>query len=135
MIMHLKPILNMSLPQQFRQIRLELAREPDHPQGDSSVGYIVIAPLTPDGRIDHELWKDHREACRVTRLRPDENNDSGHLIRRPGGTWAFRYDDAARLPDEAGYHFADEHFVPGEYVSINEGGTMHTYCVKSIARL
>jgi len=64
--MHLKPILNTSLPLQFRQIRLELAREPSHPEGDSSVGYIVIAPLAPDGRIDPESWKEHREACRVT---------------------------------------------------------------------
>ena len=84
--MHLKPILNTSLPPQFRQIRLELAREPGHPEGDSDVGYIVIAPLAPDGRIDHESWKEHREACRVTRLRPDENDDVGHLVRRPGGS-------------------------------------------------
>lgn len=83
--MHLKPILNTSLPQQFRQIRLELAREPGHPEGDSGIGYIVIAPLVPDGRIDHASWKEHREACRVTRLRPDGNEDVGHLVHRPGG--------------------------------------------------
>jgi hypothetical protein len=47
MIMHLKPILNTSLPQQFRQIRLELAREPGHPEGDSGIGYIVIARSSP----------------------------------------------------------------------------------------
>jgi len=28
-----KPILNASLPAQFRQIRIALAREPDHPEG------------------------------------------------------------------------------------------------------
>jgi hypothetical protein len=133
--MHLKPILNTSLPLQFRQIRLDLAREPGHPEGDSDVGYIVIAPLAPDGRIDHESWKEHREACRVTRLRPDVNDDVGHLVHRPGSAWAFHYDDATNLPDEAGYHFADERFVPGEYVSINEGGTMHTYRVRSVSRL
>jgi hypothetical protein len=135
MIMPLKPILNTSLPLQFRQIRLELAREPGHPEGDGGVGYIVIAPLAADDRIDHEAWKKHREACRVTRLRPDGNDDVGHLVHRPGGTWAFRYDDAARLPDEAGYNFAEERFVPGEYVSIHEGGAMHTYRVSSVARL
>jgi hypothetical protein len=135
MIMPLKPILNTSLPLQFRQIRLGLAREPGHPEGDSDIGYIVIAPLALDGRIDHESWKDHREACRVTRLRPDGNDDVGHLVRRPGGSWAFHYDDATNLPDESGYHFADERFVPGEYVSISEGGAMHTYRVISVAHL
>jgi hypothetical protein len=49
----------------------------------------------------------------VTRLRPDGNEDVGHLVHRPGGTWAFHYDAATNLPDEAGYHFADERFVPG----------------------
>lgn len=62
--MHLKPILNTSPPPQFRQIRLELAREPGHPEGARDVGYIVIAPLATDGRIEHESWKDHREARR-----------------------------------------------------------------------
>jgi hypothetical protein len=33
---HPKPILNTSLPPHFRQIRLELAREPGHPEGDTS---------------------------------------------------------------------------------------------------
>ncbi|MEH6952736.1 hypothetical protein V4R08_15805 (plasmid) [Nitrobacter sp. NHB1] len=134
--MNLKPILNTSLPLQFRQIHLELAREPGHPEGDSGVGYIVIAPLASDGRIDPKSWKEHREACRVTRLRPDgDDDDVGHLVHRPGGTWAFHYDSASNLPDEAGYHFEDERFVPGEYVSINEGGTMHTYRVRSVAHL
>jgi hypothetical protein len=32
-----EPILNSSLPPQFRQIRIELAREPSHPEGDNAV--------------------------------------------------------------------------------------------------
>jgi hypothetical protein len=39
------------------------------------------------------------------------------------------------LTDEAGYHFADEHFVAGEYVSISEASKMHTYRVVSVNRL
>ena len=41
----------------------------------------------------------------------------------------------AKLPDEVGYHFADERFVVGEYVSINESGKMHTYRVTSVSYL
>ena len=38
-------------------------------------------------------------------------------------------------PDEVGYHFADERFIVGEYVSINERGKMHTYRVTSVSYL
>src|SRR5262245_21897839 len=34
------------LPAEFRHIRLELAREPGHPQGSSNTGYDLVAPLT-----------------------------------------------------------------------------------------
>src|SRR4051794_23655492 len=113
----LKPILNTSLPAEFRQIRMELAREAGHPEGEHSIAYVIVAPLTPDGRIDPQIWKNHRDACRVLRRRPDEQDQPGHLVHRPGGSWSFHYDGEANLPDEAGYHFAEEHFVGGEYVS------------------
>lgn len=131
----LKPILNASLPAQFRQIRLVLAREPGRPDGDDEVTYIFVAPLSSDGRIDPKLWRTHREACRVSRQRPNEQEQSGHLVHRPGGGWAFHYEGEAGLPDDIGFHFADEHFVVGEYVSINEHGDMHTYRVTTVSHL
>ena len=131
----LKPILNASLPAQFRQIRIALAREPGHPEGDDDVAYIFVAPVDAEGRIDPKLWRAHREACRVVRQRPNQQDEHGHLVHHPGGAWGFRYDGEADLPDEAGYHFADERFVVGEYVSINERGKMHTYRVTSMSHL
>src|SRR4029077_5459769 len=65
--MHPATILNTTLPPNFRQIRIELAREPEHPSGESGIAYIIIAPLDADDRIDAEQWKHHREACRVIR--------------------------------------------------------------------
>jgi hypothetical protein len=130
-----KPILNTSLPPQFRQIHIELAREPGHPEGDASVGYTIVAPLHANGRIDQKLWQAHREACRIARLRPNEEAEHGHLVYHPGGAWGFHYDGEVKLPEEVGYHFADEHFATGEYVSINERGKMHTYRVTSVSRL
>ena len=129
---HPKPILNTSLPAQFRQIRIELAREPGHPEGDTSVAYVIIAPLDADDRIDPTLWREHREACRIARVRPGKEDDHGHLVHRQGGGWAFQY---ANTPDEVGFHFADERFVSGEYVSINELGKLHTYRVASVSHL
>jgi hypothetical protein len=132
---HSKPILNASLPAQFRQIRIELAREPGHPEGDSAVAYVIIAPLDADDRIDPMLWRDHREACRIARLRPGQQDNHGRLVHRQGGSWAFHYDAGANAPDEVGFHFADQRFETGEYVTINEGGKMHTYRVVSVNHL
>jgi len=129
---HPQPILNATLPAQFRQIRIELAREPGHPEGDTGHAYVIIAPLDADDRIDAALWREHREACRIARLRPDKEDEHGHLVHRQGGGWALHYAD---VPDEVGFHFADERFVAGEYVSINEGGKMHTYRVVSVSHL
>lgn len=117
----------------FRKIRLELAREPKHPAGDSRIGYIIVAPLDAEDRIDIEAWRSGREFCRVTRFRPDEDEAHGHLVRRPGGSWALRYDIDGDQEDEAGYNFGDERFMLGEYISIRDGedDETHTYRVVS----
>jgi hypothetical protein len=130
-----KPILNASLPAQFRQIRIALARETGHPEGDAEVAYIFVAPVDAEGRIDPKLWRAHREACRVARQRPNEQDQLGHLVHHPGGAWGFHYDGESNLPDDLGYHFADERFVAGEYVSINESDKMHTYRVTTVSHL
>ena len=130
-----KPILNAYLPPQFRHLRIALAREPGRPDGDDDVAYIFIAPVDTEGRIDPKLWRAHREACRVARQRPNQADQLGYLVHHAGGAWVFHYDDDANLPDEAGYHFADERFVVSEYVSINERGKMHTYRVTTVSHL
>jgi hypothetical protein len=130
-----KSILNASLPAQFRQIHIALARESGHPEGDAEIAYIFVAPVDAEGRIDPKLWRAYRQACRVVRQRPNEEDQHGHLVHYPEGTWGFHYDGEARLPNEAGYRFADERFVVGEYVSINERGKMHTYRVTSMSHL
>lgn len=119
------------LPRAFRRIRLELAREAGHPSGSRRYGYVFVAPLDEAGRIDSKLWRTYRDECRVVRFRPNDE-DVGHLIHKPGGTWVFRYDIDGDEEDEAGYRFGDERFVVGEYVSINEGKEMHTFRVSSV---
>jgi len=134
-ITHPEPTLNASLPAQFRQIRMELAREPGHPEGDTGVAYVMIAPLDPDSRIEPNLWRQHRKACRIARFRPDSEDRLGHLVHLPGGGWAFHYDIGADMPDELGFRFANESFVAGDYVSVDEGGKMHTFRVTLVSRL
>lgn len=127
----LKPTV-APLPRSFQLIRLELAREAGQPEGSRQIAYTLVAPLDLAGRIDAELWQRHRAACRVVRMRPDEENEVGHLVRKPGGSWAFHYDIRGGGPDEAGYRFGDERFVIGEYVSIQEDDGMHTFRVTSV---
>ena len=124
------------LPEMFRRIRLELAREAGHPEGDAGIGYTVLAPLTGDGHLDVETARRHREACKVIRFRAGEESQTGYLRRRPGGSWTFHYD----LPDDAedddpGYKFGDHRFASGEYVTVMEDEGAHTYRVASVEPL
>jgi len=126
---------NTSLPREFRYIRLERARDHDHPEGDSKTTYILIAPLDAESRIDAEAWRQHKDACRVVRKRPDGEDNLGHLVHGPGGSWRFHYDVAGNTSDESGYHFGGEKFEPGEYLSVREADGVNLYRVVSVLPL
>lgn len=105
----------------LKHIRLELARDHDHPQGDRACGYEFVAPLDEGASLDAEAWKRHRKDCRVTRFWAGSKPEIGHLVRKPGGAWAFHYDVFGDADDdETGYRFSHEKFAEGEYVSIKE---------------
>jgi hypothetical protein len=125
-----------SLPAAFRRVRLELAREPGHPSGDSAYGYDFMVPLDAAGRIDAELWKKNRDACRVLRFRPGFDDDElGQLVRGRGDKWFFDYEEGGE-DDETGFRFDQERFVIGEYVSIREDdGKMRTFRVAAVDKV
>lgn len=103
------------------KIRLELARDHDFPEGSGARGYEFTAPLDHEGHIDHDAWKKSRDRCRVLRFWEGKDDEVGHLIRKPGGSWAFHYDLLGDPDDdEAGYRFGQHLFRRGEYVSIKE---------------
>lgn len=134
MTQHSQTAVKLALPRQFREIRLELAREPGHPAGSRQHGYRLIAPLDADGHIDAYLWRLHRDACRVVWFRSDAEDELGHLVHR-GNHWMLHYDIKGADSDEAGYRFSDERFVPGEYVSIHEVEGLRTFRVTSVEHL
>jgi hypothetical protein len=123
------------LPSSFRRIRLELAREKGHPQGSAAIGYTLVAPLDGTGRIDTGLWQQYQEFCRVVRFRPGEEDEIGHLVRKQGGAFAFRYDVRGAQEDETGYHFSSDRFMLGDYVSVREDDGLHTFQVASVEPL
>ncbi len=121
----------------MKKISLELARDKDFPNGSRDHGYIFVAPLDVDDRIVAEEWKTNRQECLVTRFWGDDEHETGHLVRKPGGAWAFHYDiNGDEEDDETGYRFGDERFRPGEYVSIREhDGVTRTFKVISANKL
>jgi hypothetical protein len=116
-----------------KKIRLELARDRDFPNGSAVHGYILRAPLTPEGHIDAEGWRQARESCTVTRFWEGEAEETGHLRHTRGG-WAFHYDiEGDPKDDETGYKFESHVFKEGEYVSVREhDGTLRTFRVVEI---
>ena len=105
----------------LKRIRLELARDHDFPDGSRLHGYEFTAPLSDDGQILAAEWRASREACRVKRFWRGEPDEIGHLIHKPGGSWAFHYDiHGDEDDDETGYRFQTHRFDTGEYVSIRE---------------
>jgi hypothetical protein len=120
----------------LKTIRLNLARTREFPDGSDRHYYRFTAPLDADGRLDPEGWRKHRDRCRVVRSWAGEEEDIGHLVHRPGGSWGFHYDIGGDEGDESGFKLATHRFVPGEYVSIrDEDGEMHTFRVVTIADL
>jgi hypothetical protein len=121
----------------LKRIRLELARDHEFPDGSAERGYEFAAPLDRKGRIDAGSWRKVRERCRVKRFWPGEKTEVGHLVHKPGGSWAFHYDvHGDPDDDESGYRFGQHAFAPGEYVSIKEhGGRLRTFRVVSVRDL
>lgn len=103
----------------LRNVRLELARTQDFPQGSSDCGYDFIAPLDDRGRLDAAAWRDQRAKCSVRRFWLDQPEESGELLHTRGGRWVFSYAPGPE-DDEPIFKFDRHVFVPGEYVSITE---------------
>ncbi|MGB9165755.1 MAG: hypothetical protein WCC41_15130 [Rhodomicrobium sp.] len=122
----------------LKKIRLELARDRAHPEGSNRHGYEFVGPLDAEGRLDPVLWKKYRERCRVRRFWQNEDDELGHLVRKPGGQWAFHYDiNGDSDDDEGGYRLGNHKFAVGEYVSIreHEDDVMRTFRVVRVEPL
>ncbi|HRO32595.1 MAG TPA: hypothetical protein PLQ03_04205 [Brevundimonas sp.] len=116
----------------FHHIRLELAREPGSPSGDPDTGYDIVAPLNDAGKLDGEALKAEPQRGRVRAFTQDRTTAAGRLTRGPGGRWLLDFEPGV-AEDATGFHFGDERFVPGEYVSLTlADGRQHTYVVARV---
>lgn len=123
--------------ERLKHIRLALARDPGHPAGSRDHGYELVAPIDDNGHLDAGAWKTVRDRCRVRRFAPHEADEVGHLVHKPGGSWAFHYDIRGNAgSDETGFKLDRHTFRPGEYVSIKEhDGVLRTFLVQAVADL
>ncbi len=126
----------MTLPHNFKRIRLHAARSKEFPSGSTRHGYEFVAPLDANGHIDAKTWQVHRDHCRVVRFWDGEQDRIGRLTHKPGGSeharWVFDYDPKRVDDDESGYRFGAHSFVPGEYVTIRDQDEVHTFQVASV---
>tara|TARA_R110002051_G_scaffold154937_8_gene227084 strand:- start:861 stop:1229 length:369 start_codon:yes stop_codon:yes gene_type:complete len=116
----------------FQHIRLELAREPDHPRGDASSGYDLVVPLDADGRLDLAALRAEPDRCRVRRFVDDATVATGQLRHTTGDRWVLDL-EPGDTEDVTGFRLGEEKFVLGEYVSmLTASGAQHTYAVKRL---
>jgi hypothetical protein len=117
----------------LKRIRLELARNPEHPEGSASHGYAFVAPLTDDGHLDQDSWRDSWPECRVRRFSAGEDDEHGHLVHHRGHHWAFHYAGMSEDDEEPIFRFDRHRFVVGDYVSITEhDGVQRTFRVAEV---
>ena len=120
----------------LKRVTMHLARTKEFPNGSPHHGYEMVAPLDGSDHIDAEAWKKLRDQCQVKRFWGKEPEEVGHLVRKPGGSWAFHYDVAGDDDDEAGYRFQSHRFVEGEYVSLkDEDGELQPFIVYMVEDL
>ena len=64
----------------LKQIRLELARSREFPEGSDKHGYEFFAPLKPDGHIDGAHFKELAQLCTVHKFW-DGEDEHGQIVR------------------------------------------------------
>lgn len=112
------------------QIILRLARNPGFPEGDDSQGYMLVAPLDAQDRLDPVEWRLHREVCKVVRFKPGEDRDADGRLTHNGSSWFFHYDEPREGADEPVYRLGEHRLAIGEYLTIHESdGQSLTYKV------
>jgi hypothetical protein len=114
----------------LHQVVLRLARNPGFPEGDVGQGYVLIAPLDADKKLDAKVWKENPSACTVVRFKPGEERDATGLLEHRGSRWFFDYVDKRDDDDEPVYRLGEHRLAVGEYVTIHESdGNVLTYRV------
>jgi hypothetical protein len=102
----------------WKNIRLELARTQEFPQGSASRAYLLRLPVDDDGLINEAELRTLPGRATVRRFWPNEPDMSGYVIQTPRG-WAFSY-RIGEEDDEAIFHLETHRICAGEYITLTE---------------
>ena len=115
----------------MKTIHLELARNADHPDGNSADAYELHATLTADGKVD--LAGTDAQLMTFARFLPGRDPVHGQLVRTDSGEWAFSY-EAGDDDDEKIVGLEDHALVEGNYLTvIQDDRHEHVYRVTAVA--
>lgn len=100
------------------RIVLQMARNPGtaFAEGDDRRGYVIVAPLDAEGRLDGQAFPAAHAKCQVRHFADGEAPKTGTLSRR-GDNWFIHYEGAG---DEAGVHLGEHSFRIGDYVTFRD---------------
>ncbi len=116
----------------WNTIRLELARNPDFPEGSQHHGYLLHAPLDRTGRLDVEAFEAERGRAAVEEFWGDRDPKRGRLVHRNRSLWCFVFGENDEEPI---FHFGEHRFVPGEYLTVRDfSGADLTFRVARVVR-
>jgi len=106
------------------RITLRLGRNPSagFAEGDDSRGYVIVAPLNSEGKLDAAEWSKTWRQCTVRHFSPDLEQPEEGRLRHKGERWFFDYDPDDDSDDEPVYKLGDHRLKHGDYVTIHEAG-------------
>ena len=112
-------------------IRLELGRDRDFPEGESRHGYEFVAPLDRNGHLDAAAWAEEKQRCTVRSFRPGQPERKG-LLRHVGRGWRFDYQPEQTEDDEPFFKLDRHVLAPGFYVTITEAGMQRPFKIVAV---
>ena len=102
----------------WNNIRLELARASQFPQGSPHRCYLLHLPLAAGGVIDEEMVRASPKRATVRRFWPSQPDLRGHVIKISQG-WAFSYESRAS-DDETVFRLDASPMRIGECITLTE---------------
>ena len=102
----------------WNNIRLELARASQFPQGSPHRCYLLHLPLAASGLIDEEMVRAFPQRATVRRFWPSQPDLRGDVIKTLEG-WAFSYESQASS-GETVFHLDAHPMRIGECIPLTE---------------
>ena len=116
----------------WMNVRLELARTKEFPEGSASRAYLLRLPLGEDGLIEEAAVAADPGRATVRRFWPNQPDLSGYVVRTPRG-WAFSY-RVGDEDDESVYHLENHPMRIGNYITLTEpDGSEFPFRVASVS--